>query len=255
MTADAEFALDRELEACVITRELLRQIEQQLASLHRDVLGSESGALDLSVFDAFGVETFRTACDMPMSGFPDTTDCVRLVLEAKAGAEGSAGERSIKIKIAFRSEHGNRLLIRLRGPLARERAIGFYDRVQQLVEPHSLDSWLFRRRGWVEGPCAFVVVVGGLAWLANTYDQFTATKTTLSLGSYLILTAVIGTACAYTSILHFLYPRCAFETRRWNRRQTWRMWAAQGFATLIVFDTILTTVGKRLLVAIGVHGP
>src|SRR4051812_27949858 len=115
MSTDTEFALDCELEACVVTRELLRQIEMQLAALERDVLGDiahvSSRKYELSVFDAFGVETFGAASDIPMSGLPETTDCVRLVLEAKADPEGSPGERSIKVKLAFRSEHGNRLLI------------------------------------------------------------------------------------------------------------------------------------------------
>ena len=101
--------------------------------------------------------------------------------------------------------------------------------------------------------CAFVVAIGGLAWLANAYEQLTATHPSMTRSNYWIFTAVFGTVCVYMAIIYWLFPRCAFETVSWSRRQKWRTWAAEGFATLVVFDTVLLTLGKRLLSLVGLN--
>jgi hypothetical protein len=253
MSGDAEFASEWELGACVVTRELLGQIESKLEALEADVIGRAGSEkkYEISVFDDFGAETFRAAGDIPMRGFPETTETIRIILETPLSDGASAGSRSIKLKMVFRSKHGNRMSLRIRGPLAREKAIGLCERIDQLVEPHEIDSWVFHRRDWVIGLCGFVAIIGGLVWLANTYDQLTVSKPKMSAAEYWTWTAAVGTACAYWSIVHWFFPCCAFETNVWRRRQEWRRWAVQGFFGLIVFDTVLTTVGRRLLAALG----
>jgi hypothetical protein len=252
MSGEAEFASEWELSACVVTRDLLGQIESKLEALEADVIGSGGEKkYEISVFDDFGSETFRAAADIPMRGFPETTQTVHMILETRSSDGTNAGSRSIKLKMVFRSEHGNRMSLRIRGPLAREKAIGFFERIDQLVEPHEIDSWVFRRRDWVIGLCALVAILAGLVWIANTYDQLTVPKPKMRAAEYWTWTAVVGTACAYLGIVHWLFPCCAFETNAWRRREEWRRWAVQGFFGLIVFDTLLTTIGRHLLVAAG----
>jgi len=253
MSGDAEFALEWKLCACVVTRDLVDQIESKLDALQADVINEAGGErkYEISVFDDFGVETFRAASDIPTRGFPETTDMVRIILETRSSDGESSGGRSIKLKMVFRKKHVNRVSIRIRGPLAREKAIGFCERIDQIVGPNEIDSWFFRRRDWAIGLCGFVAILGGLVWAANTYDQLTVSKPKMGATEYWTWTAVVGTVTAYWGIVHWFFPCCAFETNAWKKLQEWRRWAVQGFLGLIVFGTVLTTVARRLLAAFG----
>jgi hypothetical protein len=254
MSTDSEFSSEWRINACTVTREFLEQLERAIQNLEADIFGDTTSrrTYQLSVFDAFGSETFRTVGDIPMRWFPETTDMVRMVLDSSSGDTDADDMRSLKLKVVFRVEHGNRMSVRLRGPLAREKVIGFCERVDQLVEPYEIDSWLFKRYDWVIGVCGFVAILGGIVWLANTYDQFTGAKTKMGVAEYWKWTAAVGAASAYWAIVHWFYPVCAFETRGWAQRQEWRKWAVQGFLSLIVFGTVVTFVGRRLLGALGI---
>lgn len=257
--ADTEFALDRSINGCVVTRELIQEIEARLKALEQDLFGHRADAVskyDLSVFDAYGSETFRSACDLPMRGFPETTETVRVVLEAKSTTSDSTpSDRYIKVKLAFRNQHGNQMSVRIRSPLSREKVIGFCERIDQLIEPHETDAWLFRRRDWVLNLCGLVAVLGGFVWVVNIYDQITAVHPKIAPDFYWALTVLVWTALAYLGIVHTLFPQCAFETSRWRKREKWRTWAVEGFATVLLFDTVVTALKKHLLPLIGIGGP
>jgi hypothetical protein len=255
VAGDAQFSTEWSIRACTVTRELVEQIARALQSLEVDLFGDVAAqrGYELSVFDAFGSETFRSVTDMPMRGFPESTEMVRMVLEAKGAGDNEVGAgRSLKIKVVFRADHGNRMSLRLCGPLAREKTLGFCERVDQLVAPYEIDSWFFRRRDWAVGASGLVALLGGLVVVGNIYDQVTASHPKMAAGEYWIWTATVGAASAYWAIVHWFHPLCAFDTRRWKTRQEWRRWAIQGFVGLIAFGTVLTAIGKRLLAAIGI---
>jgi hypothetical protein len=255
-----EFALDRELRACVVTRELAHQIEKQLLATERDLLGEDPPAsdrrFDVSVIDAFGGETFRSAASIPTTGFPKSTETVRLFLESSVSErDGEDAERWVRIKLAFREAHGNRLSIRMGGPQAREKAIGLYERILQLVESETIDSWIFRRRDWVVGSIGLLLFLGGLVWAGNSYAFLRSEPMTIQPVSYWLLTAGLVTAGSYLGIIYLFFPRCAFETNRWATIQQWRTWAAQGFVGLVLFDSLLFALGRRIGEAIGLTTP
>ncbi len=248
-----EFALDRKLRSCVLTRELLQQVEKQILAAERDLGGDSpmipAQPMSVAVFDAFGTESFRSAADIPTSGFPESTEAVRVVVESST--EASPSQRSFKCKLAFRSSHGIHLSLRFRGPQARERAVGLYERIRQLTESQSLDAWLFRRREWLEGIAGLIAVFGGLVWLGQTYSLLTSPAVDIDRIDYSIFTTIWTTSVAYLAVVRLFFPQCAFETAKWSRLQEWRTWAAQGFVGLLVFDTAAFLVGRQVVSYLG----
>lgn len=259
MFGDSEFALVWDLRACLVTRDLLSRIERQLALFEDEFLGDNSGVerkYEISVVDGSGTETFDAANDIPLSGFPETTKTVRIGFEMRYPRTGrvSSDDRSVSVRLSFRGNaEGNKISVRLRGPLAREKAMGFCDRVDQLIEPLELENWFFRRKSWAPSLCVIALVISGLISLANIYDQLTAARTHLSTTEFWTWTAAACTAGGYLAIVELFYPACAFETSRWSDRQRWKNWVMEGFATLVVFETVVVALGKKALSAIGFH--
>lgn len=250
MTAFPEFAFNRPIRPCVLTRDLLQQLEKQLLAAESDMFSGEakvaSRRYEVSVFDSYGVETFSSVGDIPTSGFPEGTESVRVVLECSS----AQAERSLKLKIVFRESHGNQLTFRARGPQARERMIGLWERMRQLVDSRPLDNWIFRRREWVSAILGLVVFLVGLIWAGETYSLISK-QGKVDLSSYFIHTIVVWTAVAYLAITHWFFPRCAFETSGWARIEQWKTWAAQGFLGLVVFDGAALAFAERIAAALG----
>lgn len=255
---NSEFSLDWVLNACLVTRDLLSQIERQLALLERDLLGDSSGVkrqYEIGVPDEFGKETFYAASDIPLNGFPETTEAVRIFFEAsRAENENtSSDKRSIRARVSFGGKYGNRMTICIRGPLAREKATGFCERIDQMVEPFELETWFFRRRSWLLGICGITAVIAGFVSVVNVYDQLTAVTPRLPAKQFWYWTVAAVTSGAYLAIVEIFYPQCAFETSRWSDRQRWKIWIMEGFATLLLFDTVVVGFWRKALSALGFH--
>ena len=249
MSVFSEFTLDLDVEACVVTRDLARQIEKQLLATEREVIGDSAlkeRRFDLSVIDEYGAESFRSSEDVLTTGFPNTTETVRFFLEANA-TDSHGEERSVRIKLAFREPHGNRLLIRLRGPQAREKAIGLSERIDQLVESETIDSLVFRRREWISFVLGVFLLFGGIVWLGTTWSLLVGDPIKMAQANYWVLTALLLTSAYYLGFVHLFSPACAFETKRWAHRREWRTWATQALAGLILVDGLLLTVGKKIM--------
>ncbi len=255
----SEFSPSWTLSDCLVTRDLLSQIERQLELLEADLLGVAPHVerqYEIAVRDEVGVETFYAASHIPLSGFPETTESVRILFEANAtkGKNAQSSENSLKVNVFFRnSSHGNGISIRLRGPLARERAVGFCERIDQLIEPYELKTWLFRRRDWVLGICGIIAFFAGLVTVFNAYDQMTALKPNLTATRFWCTTVVAASCGAYLAIVEIFHPRCAFETSRWGERQRWKIWAMEAFATLVIFEGLLAGLWSKVSSAFGWH--
>jgi hypothetical protein len=252
-----EFAIDRPLRPCVLTRDLLAQIEKYLVSTERDLFAELSNRnerkFDLSVHDAFGVETFSSASEIPTTGFPETTEVVRLIQETTTEPSDTAiaAIRYLKIKLTFRNRHGNRIVVRIRGPHARERVIGLIDRIEQLVQSEALGPKFLTNQQWITSGAGVLAGFGGLFWLLVTYGNLTAEPATAPTETYLIWTAVIATAAAYWVFSRLFIPPCAFETRRWSKIQEWRSWAKFGLASVFLLDGLAFTAWSHLVRFLG----
>jgi hypothetical protein len=238
-----EFALDRSLRPCLLTRDLLAQIEKYLATAERDLMGEIRCApdrkFDLSVHDAFGVETFSSASAIPTAGFPESTENVRLTLETFDGEDpAELTGRYLKLKLAFRGRHGNRLLLRIRGPQSRERVVGLVDRIDQLVHANALDGGFLRTQEELTGIVGAFAFLGGFFWLFATYNGITKSPPVAPTHEYWAWTAAITSAASYWAFVRFFVPACAFETRRWSKLDEWRRWAKLGLAGVVVLDGV-----------------
>jgi hypothetical protein len=139
-----EFLLDEKLPRLLVTRSLLSEIETQCFAATRDVIGSdgesEARGFQIAVEDAYGTEMFSSASNIPTSQFPETTSAVRFELSRFGDSEGAGDRSSLVVKFVFRATSGSRVSVRIHAPQARDRAIGLFSRITQLIEPHQRSS-------------------------------------------------------------------------------------------------------------------
>ncbi|HEY6923214.1 MAG TPA: hypothetical protein VI653_07095 [Steroidobacteraceae bacterium] len=71
VSGNSEFLLDWEMRPCLVTRDLLSQIERQLELQKNDLLGGSTNLerqYEIAVLDEFGTEAFYAARDIPLNG-------------------------------------------------------------------------------------------------------------------------------------------------------------------------------------------
>jgi hypothetical protein len=226
------------------------RLQKLLTNAEAQLMGDTSQApkrrYNLSVQDEIGLETFASADDIPTSGFPESTTSVRFVVECEGTPTSDGRPSQFHAKLSFRFRHGNRIVLKVRGPLARELSVGLLDRIQQLLQTQPIESWPFKRKSWVLDLAAFIVVLGGFAWLLITYDALAGAGPAKVTRPYWIFTSIVFSSAIYVALFYWLFPRCAFETNKWTKITDWRRWAKFGFASFVVFNVLVGALWKQV---------
>ena len=230
------YELKHRLPSCHVTPTLLQAIEDYVLAQAPQSLGASPekvrSGYRIEVEEGLGTESLSSIAEMGRLKFSDSTASIRIVV--------SQLETSGRVDVYFHRDDGvSRVAIRAEGDNARATAVGLYDGIMRVIEPHRTSSWLFHPHPVLVGmlsagaPIAFLVAVG------------VALRAKPGPGSAAAFAALLGVAGYHA--MSFLRPYTSFESRQSERRDRLWSWFATGLAAFILFGTTFTWIRQRLL--------
>lgn len=224
--------MEKTLSSTFVSRELLQDLEalfDESAEEHSARWSKRSrDARTVVVTDEFGEESHKHVADMYGTMFPDTVAKITLTREVHSyefrGDERDVGQFKVKITFTSKGSENNRVSISIAGPQAREKAIGLYERVRQIVQPHDIGSPLFP---WWLVSVAGVGVMLGTVVTAISLLGFALRDAPLepsALISFARLVLVLLGLGAYLYVGIQYHPTAAFDTRAWAGANASKQW-------------------------------
>jgi len=231
-----DFRLQRRPPSCLVDRDLLLRLEDYMVKNTGLSEVAARATLSITIADAFGKETLASASELHGQKFADTTSSIEIEIGGGDARMAVSFERPYYMSV-IRSQSG--------GPNAREIGMGRLSGIERVLEPSKTSGWffnppsiVFEMLGFFLTP--FFVVSLVLAVLAWKNSQSAAGQP-VALG-FIVAALVL----LFYQVGRLLNPYIRFASRRDdNMQRVWR-WFGGGFATFIVFGSLLFFLRKQL---------
>lgn len=244
-----EFTLERKIPPTEVTLDLLRQLEKVLVEDLRKGLPAfaceAAPKFQIAITDSFGTEIIGSIGDYRPLLLPDTTKSV--VVRFRTAYQAPS---SMEINIAFTiDQYFSKYSVDVKDSSAREVAIGFSEKVRQVLAPQRRGH-AFLHAGGLGVAVAGLVAVFGFSFLMAGFsvesggimDKSAAKQVSIGMGG-----GLLSLVALYVLAGQVLRPYIIFDSQQ-NRGRTmvWN-WLIFGGLTFIVFTTVAFSFRKSLL--------
>jgi hypothetical protein len=249
------FVLEKQVDSCLVTKELLIQLEEYLFRQIPVVMIPADNAMDhytLAIADSLGTEILSSISGLLTSQLPDSTNEVSINLDTYIPYKS---EKRLRILINFNKiRHFSKLSIKYEGESGRETISGIYDRITKIIEPQRtpMNGILHYRKTGV----VIALLLGlllGVALMSAVIPMGVLIKAKLvSLSSF----AALGILGLYLAGRRFL-PYTSFDSRSYQAKQgafRWLFLLLLGSAILGALGFVLNALAMIWPMFRGGHG-
>ncbi len=232
----SEFTLEKRITSCLVTKDLLRQLEVYLVQYIAKIIDIPPDmlreSLSISISDSLGTETLKSISNYLPSLFPKSITEVRIDLYL-------VHPKHISVSIHFgKDKTSSQISIRYKAKQAREVVMAIDGGLRQIFEPSTNANNIFHP------PEAAMLMIWFLGMLVGPVSMFAFAKGAFSIG--VIGTVTVLTLIFYTFVGPVIKPYITFDTQRYAAMKRWSDWIIRGFIGFLIFGTLLTLLRRQI---------
>lgn len=232
----AFFKLEKKIDSCLVTKNLLKQIEDYLLNELPKKTGIPKEKFcekhKLIVRDKVGEETLSNISEYKISLFSDSTNYVGQHLSIfrpihlEVVIHFNKYKEFAKIEISYESDN------------PREDAIGIYDSIKRIIESQRNHNNIFHINDFFLGLFSFIAIV---SFVLATFRFIKRDNITIG-----IIFSLIFTVLLFYGVLSFLKPYISFESKKYFRTKRLSDRLSWGALGLIIVEIIFAFLRKNI---------
>lgn len=231
------FTLRRKISSCLVTRDLLSQLEHyilvDLSKIIKVPKQKLAETYQISITDKIGEESIDSIIKYIPSLFPDSTLRIKIQLR-------NYRDRQFFLSINF---HKDKFLadieIEHEGNNAREVVFGVYEKINGIIKMNKTINWAFNFGIGTETFLFLFCWASGFSLLLNILDSDV---------KYTILWLMVFILCvSYFIISRWLKPYISFDSRNYYNKEKWFSFFIKALLAYIIFSSAFTFLRKIIL--------